>query len=329
MPQRLLGVGLLVLALLTVAVVANTRPIAGTAGLGPVPAAPVVGDCVLSQPIGVGWDISSFNGSSPSEKPWATAETGTCQGRRFGEIVAVGPAPATVDDYTVWVGCADQAWSYLDIPRRDPASIWSAGVQLQTGLLWPTEQQAAAGQSWLACALTLPADGGGPGAAEPVEVTLRGGWDLAVVRDRSSICSSICAQGPVDPSLCTQPHRMEVIGYADLTPPPVYSEAAPAPPPAWELSQPDLEQRCQQEAAAQTGMTDVTAGGTVAVNVVVMFDGPGQDGPAQVAPNLDFVKALDSPAQFSYAQCVIQPAAPDRLLVGSLRGLGDRPVPFA
>jgi hypothetical protein len=76
-------------------------------------------------------------------------------------------------------------------------------------------------------------------------------------------------------------------------------------------------------------MTDVTAGGTVAVNVVVMFVGPNQEGPAQIAPSLDFVKDLGPPARFSFARCVIQPAAPDRLLVGSLRGLGDRPVPFA
>lgn len=72
--RRLVGVALVALTVLAVtAIGVATRPVAGTPTAAPIPPAPLVGDCVLTRPTGIGWDDQP--GAGPDDPP-AAAETG-------------------------------------------------------------------------------------------------------------------------------------------------------------------------------------------------------------------------------------------------------------
>lgn len=86
--QRLRGL-LLVLVVAVAALVAAQllhSPVAGSASRGPIPGPPAVGDCLLDPT-----SIQQHFQVTDLTYPWL--RTGPCQGRRFGEVVAVLTKP--------------------------------------------------------------------------------------------------------------------------------------------------------------------------------------------------------------------------------------------
>lgn len=313
--RRVGGLGLVVLALIAAVAISATRStVAGRATAPPVPPAPAVGDCVLTAPTGIGWDDRNF-GSSMTGEPPATARTGPCTGTRFGEIVAVGTADRAVDgQLRRWTQCDEAAVDYLGLPvAADRVErLWQPTYFPMTGFLWPSRRQAATGQRWAACVVALPADDGSTGPTDPVDFSLHGGWPRPQVRDRMSTCvDDAAATAP-----CGAPHRGEILAFADVI--------SPA------LTQEQLDRGCRDTAAEQLGRADVTAGGSLTVEVVIGVQRGSteldQDLPAPA--DLESVRNLDPPAIYVYAQCMVRPTAADTRLVGSLRDLGDAPVPF-
>jgi hypothetical protein len=311
--RRAWGVALVVLSVLAVtAVAASRRTFAGTATAAPVPPPPAIGDCLLGQPTGLGWDdsLGQGPGSSPDDPP-AGAEIGPCAGLRFGEIVQLDPAAGTVEgQLSRWSECDRQAALYLGWPRPsdDPDAVWQPTIMIRTGFVWPSRRQQAAGQTWAACVVTLPPDDFAQSAILPVDYPLRGGWTVADVRNRVGTCG----RDFQTPAPCGQPHRLETLAFANLE--------------SSTLTQEQLDQGCRDQVAAQTRMPDITAGGSLSTHVTIFVMRGGIDSDLTV-PDLDSVRSLDS-VIYSYAQCVVSPTAADRRLTGSLRELGDAPVPF-
>lgn len=317
--RRAWGVALVVLSVLAVtAVGASRRTFGGTATAAPVPPPPAIGDCLLDQPTGVSWDDSWGQGfgTAPSDDPPAAAEIGPCAGLRFGEIVQLDPAASTVDgQLSRWSECDRQAALYLGSPRPtdDPDAVWQPTIMIRTGFVWPSRRQRAAGQTWAACVVTLPPDDFAQSATLPVDHPLRGGWTVAEVRNRMGTCG----RDFQTPAPCGQPHRLETLAFADLE--------SPA------LTQEQLDQGCRDQVAIQTRMPDPAAGGSLTVAALIVVN-PGYSTAGETdsgtVPDLESARNLDPPAIYSYALCVVSPTAADRRLTGSLRELGDAPVPF-
>lgn len=310
--RRLGGLALVAITVLAATTIAvAVRPVAGTPTAAPVPPAPQVGDCVLTRPTGLGWDDQP--GGHPDD-PAATAEIGPCDGPRYGEIAHVGAAEASIDaQLGQWPECDQQVIAYLGIPPADgPAGqVWRTSVTaLTTGFLWPSRVQAAAGQPWVACVAAIS----DPFAAtiqrpSRVDFTMRGSWSNPMLRD----LFGVCRQDPLEYLSCTQPHRTEVLADADLSSP--------------ELTQDELDQGCRDLAGAQTGMADSTAAGTLTVEVTIGAY-RGQTTDVEPVPDLAAARALDPPADYLSAQCLISTTDPARRLTVSLRSLGTAPVPF-
>ena len=311
--RRLVGVALVALTVLAVtAIGVATRPVAGTPTAASIPPAPLVGDCVLTRPTGIGWDDQP--GAGPDDPP-AAAETGPCDGPRYGEIAAVDAAQTSIDEQLgQWPECDQQVTAYLGIPLTDgPAEkYWHTSVMaLATGFLWPSRVQAAAGQRWAACVAAI-SDPFASTIQRPgrVDFTLRGGWSNPPVRD----LIGVCRQDPLEYLSCAQPHRSEVFADADLSAP--------------ELTQDQLDQGCRDLVGTQTGMSDITAAGALTVEVTIgAFREQTTD--VEPIPDLSAARNLVPPADYLYAQCLVSATDPAGRLTGSLRGLGSAPVPFS
>ncbi len=311
--RRAAGLGLVIASVLAVTVIGATRrTVVGTATAPPVPPAPVIGDCLLTAPTGVGWDDDPSFGLPGPEVPPATAEMGPCQGIRFAEVVTVGVAAGTVDgQLSRWTECDLAAADYLGGPARPPSpTAWQPIFYTWSGFVWPSRRQAAAGQTWVACVVGAGPEDSVSARTGPVDFPLRAAWSRSQVRDRIGICQ-LDQQQPVP---CGGPHRIEALAVAD----PTVSAATQA----------ELEEGCHDQVAEQTGMADITAGGTLTPVTVVGAYRPGAPDDEIVA-DVETARSLTPAPAYVYAVCTIGPTAPDRMLTGSLRSLGDAPVPFS
>jgi hypothetical protein len=170
------------------------------------------------------------------------------------------------------------------------------------GLLGPDIWQYLAGQKWIACVIY-------PRAA-PYSGTVRGGL-AGPAAAAFGCCQDGLEPAPQQRVSCAGPHQSETFAIA------TNADVDPGV----------LDSSCRELVTTATGMRDPTAGGELAVEVVVggSFGVSTQPGTPSAGSPV-FADPVDS--ERGQAACVISVVV-DRHLLGSLTGLGDGPVPWA
>ncbi|MGS0686039.1 septum formation family protein [Nakamurella sp. GG22] len=291
MNRRVLGAGLLcgVLLLVVIASGLSGQRTAGTPVAAPVRPAPSVGDCQLE----VTSEADALGNRLPSP------ELSPCSGARVGEVMVVFPdyaaagtvSPGSVSPLEV---CSDELNGYLGQPG-DPAQpgTWAPALAVDTGLVYPTPQQRAAGQRWAACMVyPLQGEGGSQQFNGPVrDVMRRPGADSAAL----SACFNELGRKPVS---CLAPHRVEVFAWMTVQ---------------LGTTRAQLQTSCTELVKDLTLMPDPTAAGALTISGALFpVDG-----------------GLSGDYRASFALCAVIVTDPDRALTSTLRNLADRPVPFS
>ena len=308
--RRWTGLSVLAVALLLVAVAPAVfrAPIAGSAAIGPIPGPPVVGDC-LRQPIGPAEQAPDGDLTFPPVR------TGPCTGHRFGEVVAVVASPkvappivspidgSVADPNTT--ACDDDVARYLGMSS-------AAAAPQRTGVFWavlpaavhslrikPSALQQLFGQRWVACVEYLDPEDDEQNRPGDYLRTARGTFDSGSPPAAFSTCLSTLDATSVDIGDCYQAHPAELFALA-------FGSAA--------ISRSKLMTTCTALVSRYTAMSDPTAGGRLAVEVVAGDTGkPVPDGVVDISSN--------------GADCIVRPTA-DRVLTGPLMSLGAGPVPL-
>lgn len=295
MNRQVSGGLMLVLALLTLLVVPtilNPPQVDGVAVIAPPPPAPRGGDCVAETPSG----SSTIGITAPMFVP---ATVVPCTGPHGAEILEVldvlpvaDPAGAT-DDLTnrCWTAASEVFGTTAD-------SVWRADLNLEIGLVGPDRRQATAGQTWVACTM-------GPGDAS-LDQPLSGDGTL-----RHFGACRLRPAGDEDSLLgvgCTVPHNAESLGSREI--------AAGAP-----LTREELAAECRQVVVEATGGSDLSGEPSIEMDLEVW---------AWFESGETVMVALPLPASAAggWAQCSVR-VTDGRMLVGSLRQIGDAPLPWA
>ena len=233
---RLLGAVVLVAVLVLAAAVARilAPPVGGRAVAAPVAGAPMIGDCVATNP---------FLSPLPDQVP--SAVFGECSQPHAGEVVGVAVdrkqfPQMIVDRISVPDprGCAGAAIISLGLAGvSDAVQPWSIREVAPVDVVGPDLRQQAAGQSWVACvAYSSPGN-----LSQPLhQLFVRGQLPAAFGTCETDLVGS-CAHG----------HTDETFADVDLT------YAMPAAQ--------TLVPRCTALIGAVTRMPDVTAGGRLQV----------------------------------------------------------------
>jgi len=316
MDRRLVG-ALLVVAVISAAIVlppmVTGSRIAGSASPIDLPDPPGVGDCLLNPlPKTNGQDLA--DGTTvritgyPADLPddTAAAAFGPCDGLVAGEVVQVvdsgGDPPARRAAAAVSnEGCRSATAAYtglLDVIRQftSPTGAveavrWDPTVNVRHVWVQPEAVQRAAGRTWLACVVT---------PARPVRYLGRvaGAFAGRSLPDQFGVC---WLQTDVSAAVtfvdCSEPHRSELVSIGSVS---GHSDVAPA----------DVTTSCERLASRVVGRDDPTAGGVLTVGV----------DPEELPARLRSDRTVD-------VTCFLT-AGNDRRLVGTLVGLGDRPIPF-
>ncbi len=255
MSRRAWGVCVLAVALIAAALVPAVlgpgRRIEGVAVPAPIPPPPAVGDCLTGRPVPAGSPLTARGLAV------AAAPTGACSTTwGYGEIVSV-----TADGRT-FPTIGDQPQAPPDPDSCRPAvraylgwdvTPWTPVVADDVVLVGPDAVQIAAGQQWIACALT-PDERGYPGSVRdrtPGPAADRSGW----CKDSRSPAGWRVG--------CDEPHDVEVFGVALIS----IDELA------------GLTDSCARLVAERTGASDPTASGLLQVRA-------GPDDPNTVPPDV-------------------------------------------
>lgn len=294
MDRRFVGIGVIVVALLAMAILPGLvgRSVPGTAVVDP--AVPVVGGCVLV-PKGVRPAFDGGTGAGDAVRV-PRAAPGDCGQPDAGRVVAVAlnsslpgsqdigelnaassrfcPTPSTVARRQFG---ATYQW------RGDGARIdFEAALRLDVALV--AAQPGDAAGPWLAC---VAASDNGPIAAD---LTQRSSWDpLASCLNAADLVFYRTAESVIDPvplaESCALPHSAQLLGS--------WTNIAGTPAPS------SYRLACREFAVHVTGMVDPTAGGQLEV---------------------DWAQ--------SQGACVLATIDPTRTLDGSLYGIGDAALPW-
>ena len=305
-------VGLVLLAALIAPVVAGRR-IAGSAVATPLPGPPAIGDCLTqAQPsLADVQDLSGqFKAGPAGPLRYRSVALGPCIGPRYGEVVQVLAAPATIaasqDAGTGRTSLSDpnSFGCYTAVQRYTRAAgsrlhYWRVALTAVAVLVGPTDRQLGAGQHWAACLLITPTADGATAqlAASPVRVLTDG-----TGADQLGSCQNGSAPIPTSsPGSCAAAHRIEILGQA-------YGPTLAG------VTRPELARTCDQLVADLTGRRDITVAG-LRVTAPVYADGDQQDyGKPTTATSI--------------ALCAVSVVG-DRTLRGSLLGSGSRPIPWS
>ncbi len=310
---------LAVVSLLVVPRVLNPPAVDGAARIEPPDPPPAVGTCLVDQDTVI--DIGPDGGLEVPDLPAPTSCSGEHAAEIFRVFAHVGPAnlggddgPASVDE--AYNACWDDSslWSYIGAEMPDPADLvpgqWWSNPELTVSLTGPDATQRAHGARWVACAAGSPFGT----LRQPLEgiVTVSGGVPPAL-----SACYADRPDGS-DSAFerigCGTPHRAEKLATTT-----VFDEAGSGVRP---VNMTVLESGCTALAHAATGRDlSVDPGITVEVMVYVWSD----TGLTVTSGELPDVRN----AQGGWADCTITVTDPDRALAGSLRLIGDAPLPWA
>ena len=221
---------------------------------------------------------------------------GTCSTTHYGEVAQVSGVTGSVDGGP---RCADPApflgWS----PPNSVARVQWRPVDVNVITMTPTALQRSFGQHWVGCVVTPLISG----AAYTGSV--RGG--LATSRVPAAFAECTAGLYVLTGSIpCDQPHPYELFASAEL--------------PVSFRDQSRLDADCRAIAATATRLPDVTAGGALDVRAAPFH---------QNADGATVTGLPDGPSDGgAQAVCLIGVTG-DRLLRGSLYGVGAAPLPWA
>lgn len=269
-----IGVALLVMAVVPAL---NPSAVRGTAVAAPVPGPPSVGDCVRysgSEPWNPHDPTPDLTGSTLN--PYPTLQIDRCAGSRYGEVVALiaDPVKRVVTANADGSGsvfdpnlntCRSAALPYMGLPAADHAgslqilTYWYPTPVLGLGMAasTPSLRQISAGQHWLAC-IGFPQGDIASAWTDPpsrYDTPLRGA--ILTGADRDDLGSCVIDVDPVQsqPTSCTDLHRGEIFGDGFTG--------------NQSVSRAELERTCQGLIAELTRLPDITAGGALAVQLMV------------------------------------------------------------
>jgi hypothetical protein len=316
-PRRAIGLAVVAVTFLVFVVVGAVRGrvVRGEPVAQPVASPPAVGDCVLGNPHEL--DVGLYN--------WAPAlpsvETGPCSGSRYGEVVLVFgdfvAAKATLypaeNPYDKCIRGGDE---YLAVPARLPFDggftvqppvsdpVFAPAANVFVAFFGPDARQRAAGQAWAACVIYLPTavDGRTP---LMIDHPLQGAWLRIPDNQLFALCIDDIAE-PVAAD-CHVPHRFELIGMAWGT-----TQATPE----------FIDAACRSTAIEALGSSAALDSGALTAQVVAVRPDPENEGALIVGPG-----AVSSVSTY-LDDCLLTTTDTARRLTGSLRGLGDAPVPM-
>lgn len=309
MMRRWWGLVLVAVVLLTGLAVARVAGpgIVGTGRAEPVPGPPVAGECIAATD-GASPTLLSFNDRQLGGRAPAAA-TGPCDGEIYGEVVVVIDAASRAGSTDSGVEepldpaideCLTAGSAFVGVSGTAAGAepTWSHRLQYYSAFAGPDDRQRAAGQDWLACVLR-PANPDDDTTVPPYRGTLRDAIFTGVERDRTGVCAP-------DPTLedfvpCSLPHLGENFGLANTREPSTRAE--------WEDS-------CRAWVSALTGLADPTADGQLELTLVVRDDVSGE-----------YVGDPQIPAG-AHLRCGLISADRDRMLTGSVRAIGDEPLPW-
>ena len=321
--SRIVGLVLIVLVLSSFGLSAAGPPraVSGDAVAVPVPGPPAVGECV-PVPGTTPWNPEEvgIHQSGTDQYVYPQLVIGPCVGVRYGEVAAViadpsKPAVTVGADGTITElmdpnmdDCSLAALTYIGSPSGGPRlvqalSFWYVLPAIDSVASRPSVRQETAGQHWLACIVFLQqdTDGGGgdlpPSYGLPLRDALTTGYD----RDQLGTCVADVDVNDSVSIVCGDPHRAETFGVGST------GKAA--------ISRAELSMSCGRLISRLTRLSDITAGGALAVQLQVT-DGKGGS-----------VTAAQIPAN-SQAVCGINATA-GRKLAGSLLAIGAHPIPWA
>ena len=299
--------GLMLLAVLSVAVVALPQVVGGrvggTAQIGTlIPGPPAVGDCLL-QP------VRAADAAVNSRLQYPPVSTGPCSDRRYGEVVAVidsakvarGTVSSSGTDDPNIVGCINAAARYLGGPAQFAlGGGWQPVTGTYTLAAGPTPQQRAVKQNWIACIEYLDPDGPRRPRADDYRKTAK----LALSKNSpppAAFSTCLHATVGIDPDIvdCYRPHPAELFATASGTA---------------TTSRLVLANSCAMLVNQYTGIPTASSERlTVEVHIY------GQDGKL-VPDTANTVSAYT-------AMCMAVPAAGGQLS-GPLMDIGDKPLPL-
>ncbi len=299
--------GLLVLTVLLLAVVvvpqvAGTK-VAGNAQIESlIPGPPAVGDCLL-QP------VLPADAALNSSLRYPPVSTGPCNGRRYGEVVAVigsskiavGTVSASVVDDPNVFACINAVGRYLGGPAQFAlGGGWTPSSVTATLAAGPTPRQRSANQNWIACIEYIDPNGPGRARADDYRKTAKLAFSAGSPPPPAfSTCLQSTAAVEPDVVDCHRPHPAELFATA-------MGNAA--------TSRLLLTNTCNLLVSQYTGISDATSEQlTVKINI---YD---QDG--ELVP-----ESKHTVSNYS-AMCIAVPTA-GRQLTGPLMDVGDKPLPF-
>ena len=314
--------GLVVVASVAVVLIAGgagLRPhvVSGVGQAAPVLGPPAVGDCVLDpladQQEGVVATVTATSGGTVPVYP--AQQIQPCTAARYGEIVAViaAPKPTVVkkapadgpDNFYLddpnEDSCYAPAVQYVGIAIQPVERFFQPFLEITMQLSRPSARQAATGQRWAACIVTL-ASQGWQSAAPQYGGSIRDALHTGQQRDKLGNCiSSTNWDDGFSVDGCRQPHSLEVMGFGDSG--------------AHVVTRAQVEKACQQLVRRVTGIVDPTAAGALSVQVHV-------DDNSGIA-----ITTTQIPANSNLA-CGITTTG-HRQLRGSLLALGRQPISWA
>ena len=309
---------LLVVAVVAIAILVPSREgrrLAGTPSLIPLPADPVVGDCLLEPTADFFADIRQAPAELPTSssvnrnvaRPGPAPVFGRCTGSVAGEVVAIisavgDSAARRLQIASSGLDCRAAALDYAGLVQNegnysipgatavDPV-LWRLSVDLRGTWVLPGELLQAAGRSWAACVVA-------PTSPDRYSGTIAGAYRDGRLPDAFGTCWDLPESSARIQTLpCNEPHQAELISSGRV--PDRAATTAVA-----------IQQSCEELAAGVIRRTDPTAGGGITVRV----SPETLDSQTRRAANLDVV-------------CFVIPT--EHSLAGTVVGIGDRPIPYA
>ncbi|MET3808192.1 hypothetical protein ABIB25_005221 [Nakamurella sp. UYEF19] len=310
MDRRRIGMLVLVVLALAAVVVPGIagRAVPGRPVAAVVPPPPQTGDCLVGL-TGLSHATYVDDTDTRIKYPWATY--GACSGPIVGEVTSVDPtahplATATIGTYQSASSLCELAEvNYVgSVGPFDPATITTPGIGWQTVIniaslsIGPTPLQRAAGQSWTACI-------GATGDNTTYRGRIGGALDRGVLPPIFASCWA-AFRAPERPQSCVIPHPLEIIATTEVF--------------GVQQSVAQINKSCLGMAGRAMRTADPGKGGRLKIGVYVLEE-----------PLYDRLTPLTTAAlrQGNYQlSCVASVAEPDQL-VGTIIGLGDKPLPLA
>jgi hypothetical protein len=298
MNRRLVGALVVAFAVAAALAAPAGALVAGDARPAPLPPEPVVGDCVTGEiPEALDFDPETVTVGEELTTPFSA-----CEGEVSGEVVLVASARGDLDarlraanDLSDDCARATRLVAGIDVAERASrgSSIrWTLSPNARYRWVMPDPRSRAGGQTWLACVATPP-------FAEPYPGSVASAFSGGRLPDAFGSC---WADAVIDAGLtsapCSGPHRAELIAVGRPWRGGISTELA--------------EDSCRAMAARVTGRADPTARGDVEIRLYPA-NLEGRYARQTVRPDL---------------VCYVIGAA-ERQIVGTVVGVGDRPLPFA